>query len=192
MDLPLPQYQHTSRTTSQDSHLPPLMVWGWELPKLGPTSPSPLIKRLFCHKALWVSWHCHGNHWAWTFHWEGNSTLSGLTCSLHNDVFFPEHVWQFGVHIFFTLCIPGTHRINSHLKYKYVIEKDPLPTLLGYWKQGKSEEEHMSSAFHGKGLFSSGEMSSFLYSDPHIIPFYRKWVSNRASYPDIPVESCEF
>ena len=55
------------------------------------------------------------------FQREGHSTHSGHTCSLHNNGYFSEHVWQFMVNFFFPkICFPGIHSINNQLEKKYV------------------------------------------------------------------------
>jgi len=49
----------------------------------------------------------------------------------------------------------------------------------------------MSSPFHGKGLFSSGEMSTLLCPDPHNMPFEKNRVPNRGSKPYHSAGNCE-
>ena len=192
MGHPLHQYQCTSTTTAQGAHRPTLELWGWQHPKWGTTHPSFLTERLLCHKDRWVSCHCGGNQLAWTFQREGNSAHSGPTCSLHNDGSFPSMCGSSGSIFFFQILHTIIHTINSQLKHKYVIEKDPLPTELGYWKQGKSEEEHtMTSPLLGKGLFSSGEMSTVLYADPHFKIFEKNTVSERGSIHYLPAGSSD-
>lgn len=84
-------------------------------------SHMPPNENLYSHReaavsrAQWASCHCHDNQLIWIFQGEVNSTHSGITCSLHNDGSFPEHVWQFRVHILY----PNAHPRNTQHKISF-------------------------------------------------------------------------
>ena len=74
------------------------MLW-WVLPTWVPPCTTTLTENLMCHKDQWSSCHWSGNQLAWTFQREGNSTNSEPTCSIHNNWYFPKHVWHFRLNV---------------------------------------------------------------------------------------------
>lgn len=103
------------------------MVWTWELPTCNPTCTLYLTEWLLGSKARGSSCHCYGNHLAWSFQRDGNSTHSGPTFSLHNYGSFPVHVWKFRAKNLFQNLHPRTTQYYSYLERIHVSEKDPLP-----------------------------------------------------------------
>ena len=145
---------------NKKSGCPSFTPWGVMVKSspMGPITPLSFHREAVYSKESRASCHCNGDHLAWTFQREGNSTHSGPTCCLHQDGSFPNHVsvstW------WFKQCIPEIHSTKSHLERKYLTENDSL-TPQGVWiiKQGKMEEEHdKNSPFHWIELFHSGKI----------------------------------
>ena len=162
MDHPLHQYPHTSRKTYLDAqHLNPEMCW--ESYPCGAQHTPPLTEKLFCHKAGWVSSHCHGNKLPCTFLREGYSTRLGTTCSLHNDYSFPEHVWHFSVNVLIKTLHPWSIQFIMSFGRKMCDWKLLMPQVSGIMKTRKEwGGTPYEQLFTWKGIFRSWKISTDL------------------------------
>ena len=163
MEHPWHQYQHSSGTNFQVAPLSDLWGGSVRASQLGPIICLSSHREAFVSQGLRVSCHCHGNQLDWNFQRVGNSTLSGPTWSLHDDGFFPEHIWHYSVNMAFQTLHPRNIRYKIYFGKKICDLKWPTPQVT--WIMNTRKEwgkHHMSSPLYVKGIFHSGKIYTIL------------------------------